>query len=78
MYARLKTFLNKDGSQRTYLQIVESYRVDGKCRQRVVANLGRLEELQEGQLDRLIDSLARYSKSLYLKLNEADANWSKQ
>ncbi|MEW6274894.1 MAG: IS1634 family transposase [Bacillota bacterium] len=78
MYARLKTFPNKDGTQRTYLQIVESYRVGGKCRQRVVANLGRLEELQEGQLDRLIDSLARYSKSLYLKLNEADANWSKQ
>lgn len=78
MYARLKTFPNKDGTQRTYLQIVESYRVGGRCRQRVVANLGRLEELQEGQLDRLIDSLTRYSKSLYLKLNEADANWSKQ
>jgi len=78
MYARLKTFSNKDGTQRVYLQIVESYRAGGKCCQRVVANLGRLEELQEGKLDRLIDSLARYSKSLCLKLKEADTNWFKQ
>lgn len=62
MYARTKTFTNKDGSKRTYIQIVESVRVDDRVRQRVLLNLGRVEELQEGALDRLIASLVKYSK----------------
>jgi hypothetical protein len=43
MFARLKTQTNKDGSVRRYLQLVESVRVDGWPRQRVVATLGRLD-----------------------------------
>ncbi|MGE5588964.1 MAG: hypothetical protein ACM3ZO_12225 [Clostridia bacterium] len=65
MYIRSKSFRNKDGSTRTYLQRVRGERVDEKIRQRVVANLGRLEELKEGKLDELIDelieALARFS-----------------
>jgi hypothetical protein len=67
MYARTKTFTNKDGSKRTYIQIVESVRDDDKVvRQRVLLNLGRIEELQEGSLDRLIASLAKFSKKKWL------------
>lgn len=62
MYARTKTFTNKDGSKRTYIQIVESVRENDKVRQKVVLNLGRIEELQEGSLDRLIASLVKFSK----------------
>ena len=47
MYTRTKTFQNKDGTTRTYLQIVQTRRIGNKVRQKVIANLGRLEELQE-------------------------------
>jgi hypothetical protein len=45
---------------RTYLQLVESFRNDeGKPRQRVVANLGRLDQLSAEQLEPLISGLER-------------------
>jgi hypothetical protein len=67
MYARTKTFTNKDGSKRTYLQIVEAVRENGKVRQKVLMNMGRIEDLQEGNLDRLIASLAKFSKKQWIK-----------
>lgn len=46
----------------TYLQLVESERVDGRPRQRVIASLGRLDKLREsGAIDRLAASLAKFS-----------------
>lgn len=82
MFVRTKVFKNKDGSERVYLQVVESIRAEGRIQQRVIANLGRLEELQEGKLDRLIEGLTRYSKAQWVKL-QADAQglgvkWSKE
>ena len=57
----------------TYLQIVESRRVEGRTRQRVVATLGRLDRLAaSGGLDRLIRSACRYSETL-LALSEANS-----
>jgi len=45
---------------RSYLQIMESYRNDeGKPRVRVVANLGRIDTMKDGQLDALIRGLSR-------------------
>lgn len=45
---------------RQYLQLVEGYRnEDGKVRHRVVANLGRLEDLSPAKLDPLINGLNR-------------------
>ncbi|MDU9005711.1 IS1634 family transposase [Sedimentitalea todarodis] len=45
---------------RQYLQLVEGYRNEqGKVRHRVVANLGRLEELKPAKLDPLIGGLNR-------------------
>jgi transposase len=48
-----------------YLQIVESFRDAGKPRQRVLATLGRREELvASGSLDGLLRSLAKFSEKL--------------
>ena len=66
MYVRTKTFTNKDGSTRTYLYLVEAVRSSGKVRQEIVANLGRIERLQEKGLDSVIEGLARYSKKQWL------------
>src|SRR5690606_30694744 len=70
MFVRTKTFRNKDGSTRTYLQLVESVREGGRPRQRVVANLGRIEELEAGKLDAIITSLARFSQSTWRRLEQ--------
>lgn len=81
MYVRRKVFINKDGTRREYLQIVESYRINGKPRQQVVATLGRVEELLEnGKLDRLIEKLAKFSEIQWVKMNleNAEVSWSKQ
>ena len=60
---RVKRFRNKDGSVREYLYIVKGVRVDGKPRQKVVAYLGRLDELrEEGSIDSLVEGLARYAE----------------
>jgi hypothetical protein len=48
-----------------YLQIVESLRENGRVRQRVVASLGRRDELvANGILDGLVTSLAKFSEKL--------------
>ena len=45
----------KVSGNRSYLQIVEGYREDGRVKQRVIATLGRTDKLQEtGQLDALL------------------------
>jgi transposase len=45
---------------RSYLQLVESYRIEGGgVRQRVIANFGRLDQLEPKDLDPLINGLNR-------------------
>ncbi|MCB1631932.1 MAG: IS1634 family transposase, partial [Pseudomonadales bacterium] len=44
---------------RSYLQLVEGFRTQAGVRQRVVANLGRLDELGGKKLDPLIHGLQR-------------------
>lgn len=67
MYARTKIFSNKDGSKRTYIQIVESVRENDKIRQKVLLNMGRIEDLQEGVIDRLIASLTKFSNKKWIQ-----------
>jgi hypothetical protein len=51
--------INESGGRR-YLQIVESFRNEaGKPRHRVVANLGRIDGMQDDHLDALIRGLCR-------------------
>ncbi|HID24295.1 MAG TPA: IS1634 family transposase [Planctomycetaceae bacterium] len=58
-------FRQKKSGSRTYLQIVENRWENGATRQRVVATLGRLDQLQEsGQLDGLLKSGARFTEAV--------------
>ena len=55
-------FRQKKSGSHSYLQIVESHREGGQPRQRVIATLGRLDELtQNGQLESLLASGARFA-----------------
>jgi len=55
------TRVTSGGRQLTYLQLVESYREGGRVRQRVIAKLGREDELDPAALARLVRSLAKYA-----------------
>jgi len=73
MFLRTLSFSRKDGSQRKYLQIIETYRESGRVRQKIIANLGRLDELiASGTLEKLSDALSRYveKKELLCKAEE--------
>ena len=60
-------FRTKTSGSRSYLQIVENRWEDGRPRQRVIATLGRLDQLQQsGQLDALLASGARLAQSVLL------------
>jgi len=48
-----------------YLQVVESQRLDGRVRQRVIATLGRLDVLKAtGKIDSLLSSCARFAERI--------------
>jgi hypothetical protein len=58
MYVRL----NRHATGHAYLQIVRSFREDGKVKQEVVFTLGRLDVLQgTGQLDNIVAALGKYA-----------------
>jgi transposase len=60
-------FRTKTTGTRSYLQIVENRWQDGRPKQRVIATLGRLDQLQQtGQLDALLASGARLAQSVLL------------
>lgn len=65
MFARIK----KSGRYE-YLQIVENRKIKGKTRQRVIATVGRLDQLQaKGGVETLVRSLARFSEKALLILS---------
>jgi len=56
-----------------YLQLVENRREGKKTRQRIIATLGRLDQLHaKGQVDTMIRSLGRFAERL--QIQEAHAN----
>ena len=62
MFVRVK----KSGKYE-YLQLVENQRIDGRVRQQVIGNLGRLDLLKKsGQIDALISSCARFAEKTAL------------
>lgn len=56
-----------------YLKIVETYRENGKHRQRVVANLGRLDDALAGQIDQLTRALRRFGRDRLVAPEEIQA-----
>lgn len=66
MFARVK----KSGPHQ-YLQLVENRRENGKVAQRVIATLGRMDQLSEkGSVESLIRSLSRFSEKTLLILSD--------
>lgn len=64
VFVRVKRSVQDSGAYE-YLQIVESVREGRSVRQRVVANLGRRDQLvADGRLDGLLQSLAKFSQRL--------------
>lgn len=62
MFARIK----KSGKYQ-YLQIVENRKIKGKVVQRVIATIGRMDQLQEkDRIETLIRSLSRFSEKVLL------------
>ncbi|MGH8548807.1 MAG: IS1634 family transposase [Methylococcales bacterium] len=60
-------FRIKKSQTREYLQIVENRREEGKVKQRVIATLGRLDQLREGgKLEALFQSGVRFSEKVLL------------
>jgi len=76
MFARVK----KSGKYE-YLQIVENKKIKGKTRQRVIATIGRMDQLQaKGRVETLVRSLSRFSEKALLVLSgksDARANSKK-
>ena len=65
MFARVK----KSGPYQ-YLQLVENRRENGKVAQRVIATLGRMDQLSEkGSVESIVRSLSRFSDSTLLVLS---------
>ena len=65
MFARVK----KSG-QYEYLQIVQNRREGAKTIQRVVATIGRMDQIQEkGEIENLVRSLSRFSEKVLLVLS---------
>ena len=65
MFPRVTTVRRGDKTYK-YLQIVEAYRRNGRTTQRVVANLGRLDQL-DGKLDDLLVALSEYAKRQFTR-----------
>jgi hypothetical protein len=62
MFVRKWTWKKADGGTSTYLGIVRTYYQGGKVHQQRLCHLGNLNELREkGEIDRLIEGLARFS-----------------
>ncbi len=60
-------FRQKKSGSRTYLQVVENRWESGESKQRVVATLGRLDQLREnGRLEGLLRSGAKFCESVLL------------
>jgi hypothetical protein len=58
-------FRTKKSGPRTYLQLVENHWREGRPRQRVLASLGRLDDLQQhGAVEALLTSGARFADKL--------------
>jgi transposase len=65
MFARVK----KSG-QYQYLQIVQNHREGSKTKQRVIATIGRMDQIQEkGEIENLVRSLSRFSEKVLLVLS---------
>ncbi len=71
MFVRIKR-VRAQGKTYQYLQVVESVRIGGKVRQRVVCHLGRLDRLPEDRIDTLLHTLARVARHPWFSLPQLE------
>lgn len=86
MYIRQISRKNKDGSKVTYVQLAHNERdpKKGFAVAKVIYNFGRLEDLDIGQLKRLVKSISRFLKpqdvldaQAALQFDEPDIKWKR-
>jgi transposase len=72
MFIRKSTAKNKDGSRRDYFQLVESVRVDGRSRHRIICTLGRSDDPStQEKIAKMAESLMRAcDESEFIRLTE--------
>jgi hypothetical protein len=58
-----KVTTRRHGKEYVYLKLIESYREGGKIKQRVIANLGNIEQLAPEKIQALINGLSRICNS---------------
>ena len=63
MFVRIKKFKNQDGTIRRYLFLVASKRIGGRARQKIIANIGRIEEADK-RISEIIEKLSKYRKKM--------------
>jgi len=80
MFIRIKRSKTSAGKILEYLVVVENKRIQGKVRQRDVANLGRLDLFKETNLaDILVDKIKDYTKTLKLiDAAKSACDWAKE
>src|SRR3989338_4042983 len=79
MYTRIKRVKNSQGQWREYLLLVEGQRIQGRVKQKTIANLGRLDVIEETQMaDVLVEKLLEYTKQKKLMdMTNTQADYSK-
>ena len=81
MFIKTSIAKNKDGSKRTYLQLAEAFRADGKPRHRIICTLGRADDPEtQAKMKNMAESLMRSCAQLKLiNLSEdLKADYSKE
>ncbi|PNR99033.1 hypothetical protein X927_06775 [Petrotoga mexicana DSM 14811] len=69
MYVR--TVKNNQGKE--YLRIVESYRENGKNKQKIIANLGRIDTISRKEVENIVDKLIQiFDIKGYVNLNSVE------
>lgn len=72
MFVRKWVWKRANGGTSIYLGIVRTYNQGGKVYQQRLCHLGSLDQLQEkGQIDKLIEGLARFSRKRWVVANES-------
>ncbi len=78
MFVRKYVSRRADGTVDTYLGLAYTYRQGDKVYQQRLCRLGKLDELQAGgQLDRLIQGLAQFSRRRWVIADEIPSRTEK-
>lgn len=81
MYLKKVLQKNKDGTDRVYLQFVESVRKDGKPRQNILVNLGRIDDKSgKEKMELLATALVQLAETIDILDLQKDVEglWSKE